>query len=246
MVVTDGNLTFPLAAAANSLFMLSGAPVPLIVGIGYPTGNPMGPMLLRNRDLTPATPLSQIRTAPGQPPPTAENYGGAAGFLRFIVEELRPTIAAEWPVNDARQTLFGHSLGGLFTLDAMFDHPEAFHSYVASSPSIWWAGRAVLKKGRRFAQRVVGGEITPRVLITIGGTEQDAPTKPAAGLTLAKTNQMLGRARMVDNARDLAARLTQLKGREGYEVAFQAFEAEDHMSVLSAAITRGLAFALKG
>jgi predicted alpha/beta superfamily hydrolase len=36
------------------------------------------------------------------------------------------------------------SWGGLFTLGVLLNHPETFHNFVASSPSIWWNRRSVL------------------------------------------------------------------------------------------------------
>ena len=64
--------------------------------------------------------------------------GGAAEFLQFIEEELKPQIESEFNVDRRRQTIFGHSLGGLFTLYAMFSKPQAFSCYIAGDPSIHW------------------------------------------------------------------------------------------------------------
>ncbi len=244
LVVTDGNLTFPIAAAMSGGLQMSGRSA-LVVGVGYPADDPLTPMLLRNRDLTPPTPLENIRTIPGLPPPQAENYGGAGDFARFLTEELRPAIAAAYPVNAGKQALYGHSLGGLFVLTVLFEQPGAFQTYIASSPSIWWNKRAVLAGEAAFARRVNSGDIAPRVLITIGETEQ-IPTGPAPpGLTPEQYAALLAEACMVDNARELAERLGALQGRDGYAAAYQNFEAEDHMSVVAASLSRALAFAAR-
>jgi predicted alpha/beta superfamily hydrolase len=240
---TDGNLTFPIAAAMGGAFGLGGKPV-LVVGVGYP--NPLELFILRTRDLTPPTPLANIRAQPGLPPPTAENYGGADDFRRFLVEELRPAILASYPVNAADQTLFGYSLGGLFTLSVLFNHPTAFRTFGAASPSIWWNKRAVLKDEPRLAAAVSGKTAAPRILVTIGADEQKAGAEPPPGMTPAEERKLMREARMVDNARELGERLAALKGAKGYATQFQAFEREDHLTSIAASISRTLAFALRG
>src|SRR5690606_6559257 len=42
------------------------------------------------------------------------------------------------PIDESRQTLYGHSYGGLFVLHALRTQPGAFQRYVAASPSLWW------------------------------------------------------------------------------------------------------------
>ncbi len=65
VVVTDGNLSFPLAATMDAAFALNGGKAALVVGVGYAIDNPMKFIGLRTRDLTPPTPLSGIRQNPG-------------------------------------------------------------------------------------------------------------------------------------------------------------------------------------
>jgi predicted alpha/beta superfamily hydrolase len=246
VVTTDANLTFPLAATMASGFALRGGPAPMIVGVGYAADEPLTPMFMRNRDLTPPTPAEAIPPIPGLPPPDPQNYGGDEDFYRFLVEELRPAIAAAHPVNPDDQTLFGHSLGGLFVLGMLFRHPTAFKNFVASSPSIWWNGRAILAEEAAFSAQVQAGEIAPRVLVMIGAKEQDDPTKPPVpSMTLEQAVAMIRDARMVDNACELGGRLTALKGADGYAARFHNLADEDHMSVTATAVTRALWFAME-
>jgi predicted alpha/beta superfamily hydrolase len=244
LFVTDANLTFPIAAAMSTALMLSGGAA-LVVGVGYPADDPLTPMVLRTRDLTPPTPIEAIRAIPGLPAPAAENYGGAPLFARFLLEELRPAIAAAYPVNAVKQGLYGHSLGGLFTLSVLFAQPDAFASFIVSSPSIWWNDRAILLEEPAFAARVAAGETSPRVLITIGETEQTPTPPPPPGMTAEQHAELLAQARMVDNARELAARLAALDGRAPYVTRYQNFAAEDHMSVIAASLARALTFLLR-
>jgi uncharacterized protein len=93
VVVTDGNMTFPLMATVDATFALTGTAA-LVVGVGYATEDPTSLFGLRNRDLTPPTPLSSIEHRPGQPRVKLEDYGGSEFFYRFLTEELRPLIAS--------------------------------------------------------------------------------------------------------------------------------------------------------
>jgi predicted alpha/beta superfamily hydrolase len=262
VVVTDGNLSFPLMATMDAAFELTGRAA-LVVGVGYPTDDPTQLFSLRTRDLTPPTPLSGIPHRPGQPPIKLEDYGGAENFYRFLTEELRPAIAGAYAVNAADQTLYGHSWGGMFTLNILFNHPASFRTFVAASPSLWWNKRSVLGDVPGFARQVEAGEATPRVLIMVGSTEQDVPDPLPPVMTSALTKKMpfvpsalrnqLARLvirkmmlnyRMVDNARDAAALLQQIKGKPGYVVRFRTIEGEDHLTAAASSIGPALAFAL--
>jgi predicted alpha/beta superfamily hydrolase len=245
VVVTDANMTFPLAATLNATFGFGGGRSALVVGVGYAAKDDLTPFLLRNRDLTPPTPLSGIPRSSVMPPPRLEDYGGSEEFYRFLVEELRPAIASAYSVNADDQTLYGHSLAGLFTLGVLFNHPASFHGFVASSPSIWWDSRSVLDGEPGFAAKVQAKEAAPRVLILVGANEQAVPDTPLPGMTRAQMEKLMSDSRMVDNARDLAEQLRRIKGGPGYSVRFHAFEDEDHLTVLPASISRAFAFALR-
>jgi len=245
LLVTDANLTFPVAAMMNVAMSMQGGKAGLIVGVGYAADDMLTPMFRRARDLTPPTPLDNIPPNPALPPPREEDYGGSEDFYRFLVEELRPALARAYSIDEQDQTLFGHSLGGLFTLEVMFAHPNAFRTFVASSPSIWWNRRGLLEREAAFAARVQSGEAAPRVLIMIGGEEQTPSDPPPMNMTREALAALLAEARMVDNAYELAERLAALKGSPGYLARYVLFDAEDHMSVLPGAISRALTFALR-
>jgi hypothetical protein len=244
VVATDGNMSFPTAATLDGMMALQGGKPALVVGVGYPADDDFTAFQERNRDLTPPTPLSGIRPVPGRPLPKLEDYGGSHDFYRFLVEELRPAIAGAYEVDADDQTLYGHSLGGLFVLGVLFDHPESFRNFVASSPSIWWNRRAVLRGETGFADKVRTGA-APRVLILVGADEQEVPATLLPGMTRGQMKRLMGQARMVDNARDLAERLGRIEGGAGYTVRFHALADEDHLTVVPTSISRTLAFALR-
>lgn len=237
--VLDGDLSFPIAASQMILRMASGQGAAIVVGVGYP--QILAASKLRLYDLTPSKPLpgtsGDSRTKP-------EDYGGAADFHRFMVEELRPQIAALAPVDAANQSLIGYSLGGLFALGVLFDHPDAYRTIVAGSPSIWWNNRELLQKEAGFAVAVRAGRVSTRLLITSGQWEQD-PSAPGLPLDPAKRAAELKEmadAKMVDNARGLAARLAAVKGAPGYSVRYVLFPEETHLTGIPASTSRGVAF----
>jgi uncharacterized protein len=246
IVLTDGNITFPMAATIDATFALGGGKAALVVGVGYATEDPVKLIRLRQRDLMPAASLSGTRPhfEPPFKPGDRERPGGAAEFYRFLVEELRPALAAAYPANAEDQTLYGHSRGGMFALNVLFNHPRSFRTFVASSPSIWWNGCSLLDDEPRFAAQVEAGEAAPRILISVGSKEKDPPDTLSRGLGYAQAANLASRPRMVENARDLAARLLQITGGPGYQACFHIFEDEDHLTVLPASIARALAFAL--
>ncbi|WP_162668411.1 alpha/beta hydrolase [Gemmata massiliana] len=165
--------------------------------------------------------------------------GGSNEFLAFIEGELKPLIERKYAIDRKRQTLFGHSFGGLFALHVLFSKPEAFQTYVASSPSIWWNDRSVLAEEKAFAEKFAGKIVSARVLVTVGGWEQQAGVKVSK-----ERAEMLRDRRVVDNAKELAARLEK-SAVKGLTVAFREFAEEDHGSVVLPAASRGVRFALE-
>ena len=58
-------------------------------------------------------------------------------IYRFLIEELRLEVENKVPANGTN-FLVGQSYAGLFTLQTLSNHPEAFDSYIAIDPSLWW------------------------------------------------------------------------------------------------------------
>ncbi len=96
--------------------------------------------------------------------PKARDVGGLDDFLKTVEVDIKPRVAALAKVDLADQTLFGHSLGGLAVVHALFTTPNAFRTFVAASPSIWWNHEKVLKGEAAFASKVTAGAVHPRVL----------------------------------------------------------------------------------
>ncbi len=225
--VLDGNTTFGTAVdVAGGYARRPDGPPALVVGIGYPED--LDPRKERTFDLTPSITAD---------PPEGAGTGGAEDFLRFIEQELKPEIAARFPVDEGQETLFGHSLGGLFTLYALVNDPASFAVFAASSPSIWFEDRFLQQpqvRGR-LVPKLQATQAVPRVLITVGEREQ--PSAPAT-----EDERRNAQRAQVDNAREFAAFLDALPGVAS---EFVVFADEDHGSVKTAAVARAVRFALE-
>jgi predicted alpha/beta superfamily hydrolase len=62
-----------------------------------------------------------------------ENPEGADLSLKFFKEELIPFVDKNYRTNKFR-VLYGHSVGGLFTMYALFNYSDLFTAYITSSP----------------------------------------------------------------------------------------------------------------
>ena len=85
---------------------------------------------VRRRDLTsPSDNALDKRDIP--------NAGGSAQFRQFLLNELLPEIEQRYRTTQER-ALIGESLAGLFTLETLLHTPDAFQTYIALDPSLWW------------------------------------------------------------------------------------------------------------
>lgn len=246
LYVLDSDLLFGMASEISRAIMNAEAMPPhYVVGVGY--GAEYGEVLkLRTADLSPpldqvdASDLGALGAMIG-----ADVNGGADSFLSFIVETLKREIGSRYPhTNGAESFLFGHSLGGLFTAHALLTRPDAFDAFLASSPSLWWNGFAILKRLPDFEQRLKALERKPRVFIDVGGTEQDLADSvpPGVDISLEALHAVISNARTVDAAREFAEAL----GRAGIEeLRHVAFAGEDHVSVTAPALLHATRFAMR-
>lgn len=232
--LTDGNGNFPTLLSAVRR-QGPGDTSAVVVGVGYPSDDPKTHNARRSLDLTPATSAEWLKGLP-KGGPGVEKTGGNDAFLTFLTDELRPLIRTRYATDPKRQALFGHSFGGLFALHVLFTRPDAFQTYLASSPSIWWNDRSVLAEEKAFAARHAGAGVNARLLLTAGTWEQAA----GPGVTKERADILRDR-RQVDNAREMAARLAAVKG---LRVEFHEFADEDHGTVVLPAAGRGVRFAL--
>ena len=60
----------------------------------------------------------------------------AADFVKFFREELIPFVEKNYRTSHKERTLFGHSLGGHFTLYTLLNATDMFENYIASAPAV--------------------------------------------------------------------------------------------------------------
>lgn len=181
------------------------APV-ILCGISYDGPN------RRWRDLTsramaPVVPLPFYR-----PPPADRQTGGRDAFLAMIADQLLPELGRRYPLDRADMTIYGHSLGGLFVLHALFTRPRLFARYVAADPSVWWNDGESQREAKAFAGGVTaaGGRIDPGIQVMIA---------------------QAGRARQ-DHPHDPTSLVRILSGIAGVEVLYRPYPREDHGSLM--------------
>lgn len=212
----------------------------IIVAIGYPGDAPWNDAQ-RQHDLTPALPAG--RTAPGPAGRNIPDIGGAKPFLDYLIDRVKPMIERDFPVDRHRQTLAGHSLGGLFTLYAAFTRPGAFQTYAAMSPSIWYGDRYILDIEKQTRALRAGAAPHARMLLTIGGCEQTpGECDPGVPGSAQKNYWLQWQGRMVDDVRKMADRLND--SDSGIDATAYVFADEHHESVLGGSIARLVRFAL--
>lgn len=221
LYVLDGDEYFAIAAeTARRLGRFargSGVAPGIVIGIGYPGET------RRSLDYTPPP-------RPGAPPaPRGEPSGGADAFLAFLAGELKPAMSRALPVDPARQSIMGHSFGGLFVLHALFSRSDLFQTWIAASPSIWFGDGAVLAREARLAERLGQGGLRPDLVLSVGEFEQSAPPWMAPGPRATEVGARNAERRMVDNARALAGRLEALRA-QGLTLHFRTFSGETHGS----------------
>jgi uncharacterized protein len=212
----------------------------VIVAIGYPGDDPWNDSQ-RQHDLTPALPATRAPIGPaGYAIP---DTGGAEVFLDYIANVVKPAIARDFPIDPARQTLAGHSLGGLFTLYAAFTRPDLFQTYAAMSPSIWYGDRYILDIEDKTRPRRSAQKRHARLLLTIGGCEQTpGECDPGVPGSVQKNDWLQWQGRMLDDVRLMAERLN--AAPTGIDAQAVVFAGEHHESVLGASIARMVRFAL--
>lgn len=103
----------------------------------------------------------------------------AARSIRFLKEDLIPFVESRYRTNPFR-ILYGHSVGGLFTIYAMFNSPELFSGYIAGSPWFQVNDGYWLKNIDKLAkERNLDGK---RLFMTVGKGEADLTIETYKGL----------------------------------------------------------------
>ncbi len=157
LYLLDAQWDFPLVNAVFGEQYYDGfVPEIVTVGIAWGGKNPNYDSL-RARDLTPTT----VKQVPYS--------GNAPRFLEFIKKELIPFIESKYRTVKGDRTLMGSSLGGLFTLYAMFHETALFGRYVLTSPSLQWDNEIASSYEKNYATK--NSQLPVRLFMAMGGLE---------------------------------------------------------------------------
>jgi len=178
----------------------------IIVGLGYAGENPDYGKL-REGELSPA-PLSFM----------GNSTGHAAEFLGTLEHTIIPFIAQNYRVDPAYRVLAGSSLGGLFTLYAMYTRPELFQGYIAASPAVIVHNDWLFDYEAAFAKS--GRPIKARLFMT--GAENERPD-------------------FLDSIKRFDRQISPRK-YPGFAYAFRLVDGERHAGTKSESYVRGLRF----
>jgi len=210
----DGNAA--LGALDSALLgKLAASQAPLLVAVGYQTEQRIE-RAGRTYDYTPAI----AGQAEQRDPLTGLPSGGVDAFFDLLTQRMRPMVAGVAPIDLQRQTLWGHSYGGLAVLHALFTRPGAFSDYAAASPSLWWHDGVIVAEAQGLQGRL--GDHRPTLMLMRGS---DEPANPRA--------QVKGDVERP--ARELAADLAKVAG---LQVRYERFEGLGHGPMLPASLKK--------
>ena len=224
--LADGDGLLPLVRSISE-GLSSGLEIPrlIIVGIGYHTDESRQSGRYRERDLLPTNASARDASHRQEFTRTGIRRGQAGAFLRFIREELKPFINANYRTKPDDSAYAGTSYGGLFGLHTLFHHPDTFNRYVIGSPAIHHDNKVMLTYESNYAAR--HDDLPVRVFMSVGAREEldDPLIEPAF--------------QFVTNVNTLAKTLRERR-YPGLQLTTHVFEDETHVSVIPATFSRGL------
>jgi predicted alpha/beta superfamily hydrolase len=157
LYMTDGYWSFTLLNGLYSALVYDRVvPEFIIVGLGY-AGENLNYGKMRQWDLSP-TQLGQD-----------DSSGHAAEFLTAIEHEIIPFVEREYRADPAQRALGGASLGGLFSLYAMYTKPGLFNGYIAVSPAVNVGNNWLFDYEEAFTK--AGKPLKTRLFMSAGGNE---------------------------------------------------------------------------
>lgn len=156
--LNDGPYTFQVASGVTRVPFNQGRLNEFIlVGVSYAKGE--DPAESRSRDLTPWV-----------DPQTGQPTGGAAAYLNFLKTEVMPLAEGRYRIDPSKRALSGQSYGGLFGLWVALTEPDLFADYILTSPSIWFARRAIFETEAAFAAN--HKDLKARIYLATGAFER--------------------------------------------------------------------------
>lgn len=239
--LVDGNAVLMELDAPLLARLATASQPPLLVLIGYDNDLRIDSQA-RSYDYTPAR--NGAGGAGYDPLAPERRNGGADAFLELIERRIKPAVAARVAVDQQRQTLWGHSYGGLLVLHALFTQPQSFQAYVSVEPSLWWGEDFILDEALRFAARAHDVPAGTRLRLWIGRRSVDTNGGSDAGNAARTPRLQAERSRLPPDAVHGLAR--QLALLDGVQVAYREWPGLGHGEMLGAAVAPALEEAAEG
>jgi len=228
LYMLDGNAAIA-SLTDDDLIALSRRQPLVLVAIGYdiPTRNDV---VSRAYDYTPP-----VYDARGQriaePVVRGRVGGGADAFLQFITTHVKPLARSRAAIDTRRESLWGHSYGGLFVLYTLLTQPQAFARYIAGDPSLWWHDGALLRQWQAFDKDRASGK---HVALLVGAKPRDASRPPPPSQQSGTGSPASVNTRAV--TQDMAETLHQY----GAHAVWQVFPQYSHGDMLRASLEYAL------
>jgi len=225
LYMLDGNAAMA-ELTQDDLQAMSAAVPPVLAAVGYDI-DVRNDVVSRAYDYTPP--------GPGGAPVADERAGGRPGggadvFLELIESRIKPLVRSRAAVDAGRQTLWGHSYGGLFALHVLFTRPDRFRNYVAGDPSAWWQDGLLVEEGGRFDPARARGK---RVAVLVGTRPRPFPAGGPAQPGL----------RGQPDRRPALQAIVQRLGSAGAQASYEAFSQYGHGEMLRVSLERALEIA---
>lgn len=241
----DGNAAMAAITEAD-LAELDALSPPVLVAVGHDT-HARNDVIARAYDYTPPVSRDGGEIAPivrGRP------GGGAEIFAELIETAIKPKVESLAPIDRERQTLWGHSYGGLFALYVLAAHPEFYRNYAAGDPSFWWHDGVLVTQLDALSPSRIRGK-TIRIMSGGGRTARTstaATARPAPQpaprpqpVVERPADTSLGAPPRPAVASDFAKRFS----AAGVDVAYQEFDGFSHGQMLPASLGPALRLAAR-
>ncbi|WP_286828286.1 MULTISPECIES: alpha/beta hydrolase [Kordiimonas] len=158
--------------------------------------------------------------------PVWSRTGGAADFLNFIIDEVRPVLAKEYRMSDDN-TLYGHSGGGYFCTYALFARTESFSKYVCGSPNLFGSNFDLFKMEEQYANE--HRDMKASVFFGVGESEilEDTFNGVIPAWAIVSSTARMGE-------------ILYLRKYPSLDINVRVFPSEDHISVIPLNLAWGL------
>ena len=232
--VTDGSFLFQQAVRTVNFDLKKHLPECIVVAVGDPPGVKLEEHQYRRAydfgpfeqwDFTAGFGRSLLKeqTEISGLPHGLWQGGGGAEFLSFLVDQLRPVLSRDYRMTDDH-TLFGDSGGGVFCAYALFSRPGAFKRYICGSPCLYSGDHALFRMEEHYAQ--THDDLNAQIFFGAGeGEVLEGDLISALGVVSSMTRM---------------AEILCLRGYPSLDLYVNVFPCEEHASVISSNLSRGL------